>query len=179
MTRLAVVAFPVLEENDRQWIESIRATHDPQGARIGVHFTLVFPVEFPANLVVDEASAVARSVGPISFTIRHAEAVADRMGAGGHVFLVPDEGRGTITHLHDLLHAGALRHLLRADMPFIPHMTVAAKADMKSCKRLAHDINTARRTLRGSLPTMELIDVDSPRVQSLRTLQLGQQQVSG
>ena len=57
--------------------------------------------------------------------------------------------------------------------------TVAAKAHMKSCKRLAHDINTARRTLRGSLPTMELIDVDSPRVQSLRTLQLGQQQVSG
>ena len=42
---LAIVAYPSLDETDRQWIESFRATHDPQSPRIDVHFTLVFPVE--------------------------------------------------------------------------------------------------------------------------------------
>ena len=47
--KLAIVAYPSLDEADRQWIESFRTTHDPQRVRIGVHFTLVFPVEATAR----------------------------------------------------------------------------------------------------------------------------------
>jgi hypothetical protein len=39
----AVVAFPTFEAADRQWIESIRAKHDPEAKRIAAHFTLIFP----------------------------------------------------------------------------------------------------------------------------------------
>jgi 2'-5' RNA ligase len=35
---LAIVAYPSLDETDRHWIESFRATHDPQSPRIDVHF---------------------------------------------------------------------------------------------------------------------------------------------
>jgi len=41
--KLAIVAFPSVDEVDRQWIESFRSQHDPQASRLGVHFTLVFP----------------------------------------------------------------------------------------------------------------------------------------
>ena len=48
---LAVVAYPSVDETDRQWIESFRAPHDPQHSRIDVHFTLIFPVEIsPSDL---------------------------------------------------------------------------------------------------------------------------------
>lgn len=41
--KLAVVAYPSLDQDDRQWIDSFRTSHDPQ-AGIGVHVTLMFPV---------------------------------------------------------------------------------------------------------------------------------------
>jgi hypothetical protein len=42
---LAIVAYPNIDDSDRQRLESFRALHDPQAARIGVHFTLVFPFD--------------------------------------------------------------------------------------------------------------------------------------
>ena len=40
---LAVVAFPALADVDAGSIDALRATHDPNAARIAPHFTLVFP----------------------------------------------------------------------------------------------------------------------------------------
>ena len=54
----AVVAFPLLDADDRQWIESIRAKHDPEAKRIAAHFTLVFPAVLP--LRVDRGPSDAR-----------------------------------------------------------------------------------------------------------------------
>ena len=43
--KLAVVAYPTLSDDDRLWIEGVRARHDPLASRIAAHFTLVFPTE--------------------------------------------------------------------------------------------------------------------------------------
>ena len=45
----AVVTFPLLDADDRQWLESIRAKHDPEAKRIAAHFTLVFPAVMPGR----------------------------------------------------------------------------------------------------------------------------------
>jgi 2'-5' RNA ligase len=170
---IAVVSYPRLDEVDRQWIESIRAAHDPQATRLGVHFTLVFPVEAPAAAVTAEVSAVAQSTGAIAFTINYAEAVRDVFGGGGHVFLVPDEGLEEIATLHDRLYGGLLRPHLRADIPFTPHMTVAANADLTWCESLAQELNRDRRSIRGTLEGIELVHVDTPRVNSIAAFVLG------
>ena len=104
MIQLAVVSYPRLDEDDRQWIESIRATHDPQAGRIPAHVTLVFPARVSVGDIAAEVANAAGMNAPIPFVIRHATAVRNMFGNGGHVFLVPDEGGAEIVNLHDQLY---------------------------------------------------------------------------
>ena len=173
MTVIAIVSYPSIDEADRQWIESVRARHDPQAARIGVHFTLVFPTDASPVEVAAEVAAVASLARPIPFTIRGARAVGDVVGGGGHVFLVADEGRGEIATLHDRLYHGVLRPHLRADIPFTPHMTVAAGSDLAECEELVHELNLERRIVHGILRGIELVNVEKPHVDSIATFVLG------
>jgi hypothetical protein len=59
---IAVVAYPQLSPSDREWIEAVRAREDPQARRIALHFTLVFPLELPADDVAAHAAAVSTDV---------------------------------------------------------------------------------------------------------------------
>jgi 2'-5' RNA ligase len=162
---LAVVAYPRLDDEDRQWVESIRARFDPQVARLAAHFTLVFPVEASLSTVAGEVSAVAESMTPIAFTIRHAMAVRNVRTTGGHVFLVADEGGRAIEGLHGRLYAGALKPHRRADIPYVPHMTVAASEDFGWCDALARNLCKGR-TISGTLDSIDVVDVALPRVES-------------
>ena len=171
--KLAVVAYPNLDDIDRQWIESFRTMHDPQASRLGAHFTLVFPAEGAPNELGPEIAAVARSTEAISFAIRRADVVRDALGSGSHIFLVPDEGAAQIATLHHRLYAGALRHRLRADIPFVPHMTVGTAPDPESAERLAKELNVRTRIVRGTVVQIDLVDVGPPRVQSIKTYTLG------
>ena len=92
----AVVAFPLFDADDRQWIESIRAKHDPEAKRIAAHFTLVFPAVLPLRATEAHVARVAQSTEPIKFVLRRAAVVPDARGAGGHVFLLPEEGRDAL-----------------------------------------------------------------------------------
>lgn len=171
--RLAIVAYPRLEAVDEQWIESIRSAHDPQASRIGAHFTLVFPAEASAAAVASEVSAIVRETSPIAFTIRRTLAVRGLEGTGGHLFLVPAEGHDRIAALHDRFHEGVLRSHLRADVPFIPHVTIAADPDFSRCEWLARALDLGGRVVRGTLDAVELVDVSGPQVSSLGTFVFG------
>jgi len=171
--KLAVVAFPRLETADHEWVESIRAKHDPQAARIAAHFTLVFPTDASPDDVSREIAVVAESTPPFAFVVRHAEAVADRLGAGSHVFLVPGEGGAILTTLHDRLYAGTLVARLRSDVPFIPHITIGVASDFQAAARLAGEIDERARLVRGTIGAVELLDVSAARIRSLATYNLG------
>jgi len=170
--KLAVVAFPSFDDADRQWIESFRTKHDPQVARIGVHFTLVFPLEASPEDVGPEIATAAQSAAPIAFTVRRAEAIADAFGHGSHVFLVPDEGAAQISALHDRLYAGTLRAHHRSDIPFVPHMTVGTAPDSASALILATTLDVRARSVRGTVDALDLLDVEPPCVRSMATYQL-------
>lgn len=172
MMTLAIVAYPRIEDADRRWIDAVRAKHDPQASRIDVHFTLVFPVDVSPNAVLAEALAVARTTEPIAFDFRCAEAVREPIGGGGHVFLVPHEGRDAIISLHDRLYAGILRPHLRTDLPFVPHMTIAANPDIRRCEELAQTLNANGRPVRGMLSSIELVEVGAARVRSVMAFAL-------
>jgi len=173
LTAIAIVSYPSIDEADRQWIESVRAKYDPQAARIGVHFTLVFPTDASPAEVAGEVAVVASVARPIPFTIRGARAVGDVVGGGGHVFLVPDEGREEIATLHDQLYHGVLRPHLRQDIPFTPHMTVAAGSDLAACEELVHELNLGHRIVHGILRGIELVNLEKRHVDSIATFALG------
>jgi 2'-5' RNA ligase len=168
MGRIAVVGYPVLSEEDRQWIESVRIRHDPRAGRIQAHFTMVFPCHATPSDALASMSAASPSCAPIRFTIGGAEAVSDLTGHGAHVFLIPDDLAGThIAVLHDRLYRGALRSHLRRDIPFLPHMTVAADGDLEWCQELARRLSERCRSIRGTVDAIELINVDPTPVSTL------------
>jgi 2'-5' RNA ligase len=176
VARLALVGYPTLDDADRRWIESVRARHDPASARIGAHLTLVFPAEAAPEPVADHVRDVAAHEAAIPFVLRRAEPCPDRVaGAGGHVFLVPEEGRDALVALHDRLYRGVLRPHLRSDLPYLPHLTVGAAGDLEECRRLARSLNEAGLAVRGLVASLDLVEVPDGEgpVRPIRTFTLG------
>ncbi len=174
MPQLAVVSYLTLDVADRKWVESIRANHDPQAAKLAAHFTLVFPTDVAPGEVAAEVAAAASSTAPIPFVIRYAKAVRDALGEGGHVFLLPDEGASReITTLRDRLYSGVLRPYLREDIPFLPHITVAASHDFGCCEAIAKELNRDPRNIAGVLKSLELVDIVDGTVTSTGQFILG------
>jgi 2'-5' RNA ligase len=173
MRRLAVVSYPTLAGADSEWIESIRANHDPQADKLAAHFTLVFPFDVGSGDVASEIAAVASLTQAIPFIIRRARAVPDVVNAGAHVFLIPDEGRDQIVALHDRLYSGLLRPHLRDDITFEPHITVAAGLDVGWCKAIADGLNRAPRAVAGLVESLELVEIGFGTVSSMNRFILG------
>jgi 2'-5' RNA ligase len=154
---LAIVAYPQMSDDDRRWIEEFRRAHDPQSSLIAAHFTLVFPVEVPTDDLVEHARAVLNNVQGLSFVLGRARTVKSVGGQGAHVFLVPDHGATQIIDLHDRLYSGLLESHLRTDIPFIPHITVAAHVDVDECERLAAILNEQSREIRGEVTGVDVV----------------------
>ena len=160
MNHIAVVGFPELSAEDQEWIEGIRASHDPQAGRLPVHVTFVFPCRTAPGPVIAEMIAVAAAMGPVSFRVTAVDAVADATGGGAHVFFMPDdEASGAIAALHDRLYEGELRPHLRTDLAFIPHLTVAAAGSLAECRALADAFRERGGRVRGTVAEIALLDI--------------------
>lgn len=173
MTRLAIVSYPRFEDGAGRWIEAARKEHDPQASLLKAHFTLVFPLDAALPPVAEQATRIAAAARPARVVLRRAEAVPDALHGGGHVFLVPDEGRAEIEALHDRLYDGALRAHLRTDVPFVPHITVGAYAAHERCVALAAELNAQRPLVHGTVDSIEIIEVSVSEVRTLLRLELG------
>jgi len=155
----AVVAFPLFDSDDRQWIASIRAKHDPEAKRIAAHFTLVFPAVLPLRATEAHLARVAHSTEPINFVLRRAAVVPDTLGSGGHVFLLPEEGRDALSGLHERLYEDVLQPQWRRSASFTPHVTVAAGTATDPLDTLACDLNAKGLSIRGSISEIVLVDI--------------------
>jgi 2'-5' RNA ligase len=171
-SRLAIVAYPILNEADLAEIQAIREIHDPQFAVLTPHFTLVFPVEAPDAVVVAAAQAMGAVVPPFTFTLRSVRAVRDAVGAGGHVFLVPDDGAAQVCDLHDRLYAGALQSAHRRDIPYVPHITVAAHPNFSRCEALASEIESTNTARAGRVEALTVLGVSGKGIEELAVVAL-------
>ena len=155
----AVVAFPLFAADDRQWIESIRAKHDPEAKRIPAHFTLVFPAVLPLRATEAHVSRVAHLTQPFKFVLRRASVVPETRGAGGHVFLIPEDGRDALSALHERLYEDVVQPQWKRSASFVPHVTVAAGTSTDPLDTLAADLNAKSFAIRGSISEIVLVDV--------------------
>jgi 2'-5' RNA ligase len=167
----AVIAFPLLEANDKQWIESIRAKHDPEAKRIAAHFTLVFPAMLPLRVTEAHVGRVAHASEPIRFVLRRASVAPGAVG--GHVFLIPEDGRDALAGLHGRLHEGALQAHARRNASFMPHLTVAAGTALDPLHALAGELNTKGLNIRGSISEIVLVEVTASDIQQVERFPLG------
>ena len=169
----AVVAFPHFGADDRNWIESIRAKHDPEAKHIGAHFTLVFPAVLPIRTTEVHVARVAHSSEPIRFVLRRAAVVPDSVGDGGHVFLLPEDGRDALAGLHERLYEGALQPHLRRNVSFTPHITVAAATAIDPLHVLAGELNAKGMNIRGSISDIVLVEVTPGSIRHAAQFELG------
>jgi 2'-5' RNA ligase len=169
----AVVAFPLFDADDRQWIESIRAKHDPEAKRIPAHFTLVFPAVLPLRATEAHVARVAQSTEPITFVLRRAAVVPEARGPGGHVFLLPEEGRDALGGLHERLYEDVVQPEWRRRASFTPHITVAAATSMDPLDALAGDLNAKGLGIRGSISEIVLVDVTNNGIWPVTHFPLG------
>jgi 2'-5' RNA ligase len=169
----AVVTFPLLNPDDRQWIESIRAKHDPESKRIAAHFTLVFPAVMSARATEAHLSRVAHSTEPIRFVLRRAAVAPGAPGSGGHVFLIPEDGRDALAGLHERLYDGVLQPHSRRSTAFTPHMTVAAGTAIESLHTIAGELNAKGMSIRGSIAEIVLVEVTPAEIRHAARFPLG------
>jgi 2'-5' RNA ligase len=169
----AVVAFPLLDADDRQWIESIRAKHDPEAKRIAAHFTLVFPAVLPLRTTEAHVARVAGLTEPIRFVLRRAAVVPDAHGSGGHIFLLPEDGRDALSGLHERLCQDLVQPHWRKGASFMPHVTVAAEATSSPLYSLAGDLNARGLGIRGSISEIVLVDVTPAEIRQVAHFPLG------
>jgi 2'-5' RNA ligase len=169
----AVVTFPLLDADDRQWIESIRAKHDPEAKRIAAHFTLVFPAVMPGRVTEAHLTRVAHSTEPIRFVLRRAAVAPDALGSGGHVFLIPEDGRDALAGLHDRLYDGVLQPYSRRNTTFTPHITVAAGTALDPLHTIAGELNAKSMSIRGSISEIVLVEVTPTEIRHASRFQLG------
>ena len=173
MRKLAVVAYPTLSARDREWLEAIRSRYDPQALRIRAHFTFVFPTEVLREPFIAQVSRAAARFKPVPFVLRRAVRFSDGGSSSSHVFLLLEEGRGELVALHDRLYDGVLQSHLRPEVPFVPHMTVAAHPTQAECERIAEDLNREQRVVPGIVDGLDVIEVDESMVRTLAKLPLG------
>lgn len=171
--RVAVVAYPTLSDEDRQWIEGIRARYDPLASRIAAHFTLVFPTEVAEAPLVARVRTALRSCESISVVLRRAAAFPDANGSGHYVFLLAEEGQADLLALHDTLYDGVLVAHPRRDVPFVPHVTVGAHPQRGECERIANELNEGRRTLQARIDSVEVLEVGESLVRTVAEIPLG------
>ena len=134
MTRsLFTLAYPVLSATDRAMIRAFRVEHDRTKVhRVEPHFTIAFGTSGVGdNDYLEHVRKIAVASRPITFHCRCAMLGADE--SGSYVFLVPDEGSGALSLLHDRLYSGLLASL-RIDLPYVPHITIGRCSERQKAK---------------------------------------------
>jgi len=116
----SIIIFPEMYNLDE--IQKVRNTYDPLAKNISPHISLVFPFESKTS---DEL--LIKQIKPIIQTIKSFAITFDKFGHDdkGYFWLQPAYGTDKLTKLHDELYKNELLHpFLRADIPYMPHITL-------------------------------------------------------
>lgn len=153
--------------DDLSWIEGVRRIHDPHHGLVNPHATLVFGFEGPKlDNVIGHVRDLARRVAPITCRFDSVHAVRDVVRSGSHLFLIPTSGAAEVVALHDALYEGPLWGELRADIPFVPHVTVGRLDDHAEAEAQAERLSSGL-DITGRLTRLELVSFEGGPVETV------------
>lgn len=168
---LVVFSELVLAAAELLRVQAIRRAHDPQFPIIGPHFTFVFPFEGgEREAVLAHVRQVAAEKPTLPFRLERAAAVRDALGPRSHVFLLPVEGEAAMRVLHGRLYAGPLAAMLRADIPFHPHVTVGTFERHEEAEALA--VKLSETNIAGRLEALQVAEFDGRALREIERLPL-------
>lgn len=135
---LYVIAIPKLAASVQEALAHFRALHEPERARlVAPHITLVFGVTgyapHPFADFCRHAVGGQRSF-PVEFEGH--EITFDPVERVHKLTLLCSRGGDSAISLHRALYAGDHRSQLRPDIPYRPHITIAANADASALRAI-------------------------------------------
>jgi 2'-5' RNA ligase len=169
LPRLAVAWFPAFPGIER--LEEFRTRHDPAAHLIRAHLSLVFP--FPTALTPMQVEVHVRRVvsrwPPIPITFRSVRSEANEF-----VFLMVARGAAAVVELHDKLYTRSLRHHVRAEFAYAPHITLGRHADFAALEQAVEEARElVGRELEDVIREVTLLSVaPDGRIASLKSIAL-------
>jgi len=114
----ALVHYP---EINTERIDLLRMRYDPQAALLAPHITLIFPLPetVDESALISHIEAVLLQWKAFPLGLEKLERSFDDC-----LFLTATEGAQELIGLHDDLYRGMLAAHERADIPYVPHVTV-------------------------------------------------------
>lgn len=175
MKHYVVLAYPKFSEKDYTWIQDIRRANDSLFDAVNPHFTLVFPL--PEDKLAEEdlirhIELKVRGLEPVQFTLTKATTEQNHFPAYSQTHLVASDGANEIARIHDLLYTGILASLLRNDIPYVPHVTIANQADQVNINTLTETLNRENITIKGIIDTVTFGLFDGKKVTTLKIFAL-------
>lgn len=172
---LAVIAYPILDKRNYNFIQDFRKLNDPfLYSVIEPHFAFVFPVTgIPINEFITEITKQSKGYCRFNFTIRCAVVNKDSFLDYSHTLLVPDEGFSSIVKLHDKLYNGTLINERRLDIDYIPHIGIGTSKNINQCKLMADKLNESELEIDGSIKELTIVKFEKNIIENLCTIPLG------
>ena len=90
-----------------------------------------------------------------------------------HLYLLPDQGRAVIVQLHYRLYQGPLAPYLRADLPYLPHITMGMAPDEEQEHALCAGLNGGLREIRGRIAALTVGALRAQQFEPLASFGLG------
>jgi 2'-5' RNA ligase len=174
MPPLYTLAYPLLSQADKAFIDSYRSEHDAAFRDVvAPHFTMLFGCnQIAESQYKEHVRSVAARSKPVSFVCRYAMVCNDVSNANFYVFLVPDEGNGALSLLHDELYRGPLAPFLRLDVPYVPHIAVATSQDSQHIKNLCDSLNSRGLCIAGTVDALTMSSLIDGKIRDDHVLPL-------
>lgn len=156
-------------------IQEHRAAHDAALAGIvAEHVTLVFPGgDLPLADYVGHVRAVALRHAPVRLACRCAVHSPDPQRPVFRQYLVPDEGLSELVRLHADLHGGPFAAWRRADLEFLPHLTIGTFEDAGDCLKACDQWNATGPAALGCIDTLAVVELHAGRLIEHARITLG------
>lgn len=154
----ALIYYPAL---DNAQIQAFRRKYDPQVDLIAPHITLMFPlpVSIGEDILIHHVKNVLTHWK--RFPV-HLEGVV--IAPDNYLYLLVQEGKDSLTRLHDEIYSGLLTPYLRTDIPFVPHVTLGIlDSDSADPDRFLKEAKEVGVDYRGILDKLHLIKVNADR----------------
>jgi 2'-5' RNA ligase len=154
----ALIHYPAV---DNAQIQAFRRKYDPQVDLIAPQITLMFPVpvSIGEDILIHHIKSVLTRWKPFPI---HLEGVL--LAPDNYIYLLVQEGKDSLTRLHDEIYTGLLATYLRTDIPFVPHVTLGLLAlDSVSQDRVVDEATQLGVDHRGVLNNLHLIKVNDDR----------------
>lgn len=169
-----VLAYPELTSESFDSIQRYREDNDKLFFKVvKPHFTLVFPVfDISEDKFIEEVKNKSLNFERFDFTIRCATINKDAFTDYFHAFLVPDEGYSRIVRLHDKLYSDILKHNLRLDIEYVPHIGIGNSQDRYQCKKMIDEWNDKDFELSGTISRLTIVRYEDSSVTTLEEIEL-------